>query len=87
MFWGVHALGAARRTELCLLLLHLLQNADDEAIDGFFGDGIADTVKRVIISVFDGGTDALLVTIADQSLDGFVRWGTRPIDFRRRGSA
>ncbi len=75
LFWGVHALGAARRTELCLPLLHLLQNADDEAIDGFFGDGIADTVKRVIISVFDGGTDALLVTIADQSLDGFVRWG------------
>lgn len=75
LFWGVHVLGAGRRAELCRPLLRLLRSADDADLDRLFGDGITDTTKRVVISVFDGDTDTLLATIADRSLEAFARWG------------
>jgi yecA family protein len=75
LFWGVHALGGARRTELCRPLLLLLQNLDDESLHIHFGDGLADTVCRVIISVFDGEMDMLFATIAHRCQSDFARWG------------
>jgi yecA family protein len=75
LFWGVHVVGAGWRTELCQPLLRLVRNADDEGLARLFGDGMADTFKRIIISVFDGDTDALLATIADRSVADFARWG------------
>jgi yecA family protein len=75
LFWGVHALAAGRRTELCQPLLRLLRRADDDQLEDIFGDGITETVKQVVISVFDGGADALIAAIADPSVNGFIRWG------------
>jgi yecA family protein len=75
LYWGIYVLGAGRRTELCRPLLRLVRGTDDEELHALFGDGLADTIKRVIISVFDGDIDALLATIADRSVADFARWG------------
>jgi uncharacterized protein len=75
LYWGVHVLGAGRRTELCRPLLRLVRSQDDESLHDAFGDGLADTLKQVTIAVFDGDTDALLATLADRGVSDFARWG------------
>lgn len=75
LFWGVHDLGAGRRTELCGPLLRLVRSADADRLDDIFGDAVTATFRQVFISVFDGNADALIATIADRSVDSFARWG------------
>jgi len=75
LFWGVHVLGAGRRTELCQPLLRMVRKTDRERLDGIFGDAITETFKRIFISVFDGDTDALIAAIVDRNVDSFLRWG------------
>ena len=75
LYWGVHILAVGRRTELCQPLLRLAQLRDHEYLDSIFGDSITETLKRIVISVFDNDTDALLLAIADRSTDSYVRWG------------
>jgi yecA family protein len=75
LYWGIHILAAGRRTELYRPLLRLVQLEDREYLDDIFGDSITETLKRVVISVFDGDTEALLLTIADRSTESYVRWG------------
>jgi uncharacterized protein len=74
LFWGVHALGAARRTELCQPLLRMLRQADHDLLEETFGDAINEALKHIIISVFDGDSDALIDAITDANVDGFIRW-------------
>jgi uncharacterized protein len=74
LFWGVHVLGAGRRMELCQPLLRLLRSADSSRLDDIFGDAVAETFRRLFISVFDGNADALIATIMDRRVDSFARW-------------
>jgi yecA family protein len=75
LFWGIHVLAAGCCTELCGPLLRLLREQDDECLDDIFGDSITETLKRLVISVFDGNADALLAAAADRNVESYARWG------------
>jgi yecA family protein len=72
LFWGVHVLAAARRSELCGPLLRLLRC---DRLEMLFGDAATETFRSVFISIYDGNADAFSAAIADQRVDSFVRWG------------
>jgi uncharacterized protein len=73
LFWGVHVLGEVRDTRLYQPLLTLLRRSTED-LDPLLGDAITGTLPRLVASVFDGDTDALLGLIADREADEFVRW-------------
>jgi len=75
LYWGIHVLAAGRCTELCKPLLRLVRQPDHQYLDDIFGDSIAETLKQVLISVFDGDADTLLSVIADRNTESYVRWG------------
>jgi uncharacterized protein len=74
LFWGIHVLAAARRTELYRPLLRLLRQCPEEDVDQLLGDATTQTMGRIVISVCDGDPGPLLEACADQSVDAFVRW-------------
>ena len=74
LFWGLHALAAARDTRLFAPLLRLLRQ-DDEALEPLLGDAITETLPLVLASSFDGDIEALRRFILDSTIDDFVRDG------------
>jgi uncharacterized protein len=75
LFWGIHALAAARYTALFQPLLRLLQLDRAEYVDNILGDAVTETLPGVLISVFDGNAASLLDACAQKSPDGYLRWG------------
>ena len=74
LFWGIHVLAAARRTELYRPLLRLLRQCPDDDVDRLLGDATTQTIGGIVISVCDGDPGPLLEACADQNVDAFVRW-------------
>jgi uncharacterized protein len=74
LFWGMHVLAAARRTELYRPLLRLLRQRPQDELDQLFGDAITQTIGGTVISVCDGDPAPLLQACADRNVDPFVRW-------------
>ncbi|MEH3118503.1 MAG: DUF1186 domain-containing protein [Methylorubrum populi] len=72
LFWGLHALAAARDTRVYRPFVRLLHQ-DNEAIDGVLGDAATITTARIIASVFDGDAAPLHDLILDSAADGFMR--------------
>lgn len=72
LFRGLYILGGARDSEACQPLLRLLRRPANE-VDRLLGDAITETMARIVAGVFDGDVDALLGTIADNSVDEFAR--------------
>jgi uncharacterized protein len=75
LFWGIHALAAARCTALFQPLLRLIQLDRAEYLDSILGDAVTETFPGILISVFDGSAASLLDACAQKSLDGYLRWG------------
>jgi uncharacterized protein len=71
LFWGMHVLAAARRTELYRPLMRLLRQCPEDDLDQLLGDAIT---QSIVVSVCDGDPGPLLQACADQSVDAFVRW-------------
>jgi uncharacterized protein len=74
LFWGIHVLAAARRTELYRPLLELLRHCPEDDVDQLLGDATTQTIGGIVISVCDGDPGALLEACANQNVDAFVRW-------------
>jgi len=74
LFWGIHVLGAARRTELYQPLMRLIRNCPADDLERLLGDATTETLGKIVISVFDGDSIALIDACADRRVDGFVRW-------------
>jgi yecA family protein len=74
LFWGIHALGAARRTELYRPLMRLVSECPAGVLDPLLGAAQTETLGRIIISVFDGNPAPLLDACADREVDGYARW-------------
>jgi uncharacterized protein len=73
LFWGIHAVAAARRTELCGPLLQLLQQlGSDERVEEELGAN--ESLAKVVISAFDGDPDPLIEICARRDAGEFVRW-------------
>ena len=74
LFWGIHVLAAARRTELYRPLLRLLRQCPEDDLDQLLGNATTETIGRIVISVCDGDPGPLLEACSDQNVDAFVRW-------------
>jgi yecA family protein len=75
LFWGVHALAAAKRTELFQPLLRLIRRCTTDDLDQLLGDAKTETLAKIFISVFDGDAATLIEACADRNVDEFVRSG------------
>ena len=72
LFWGLHALAAARDTRVFQPLLRMLRQ-DAEAVEGILGDAVGETLQMVLSSTFDGDAQALHRFILDSTIDDFLR--------------
>jgi hypothetical protein len=50
LFWGIHVLAAARRTELYRPLLRLLRQCPDDDVDRLLGDATTQTIGGIAIT-------------------------------------
>jgi hypothetical protein len=71
-FRGLHILGGARAHQVWPVLLRLLRRPEGE-LDALIGDGITETLGRIVTGVFDGDVEGLFDLIADRGVDEFVR--------------
>jgi uncharacterized protein len=73
VFFFLHLAGEKQDTRVFPLLCRLAQ--DGEAIEAALGDGITTTLKRILISTYDGNLDTLEGVIEAAEADEFVRAG------------
>ncbi len=71
VFFLLYLAGEKQDTRVFPLLCRLAQNG--EAIETALGDGITTTLKRILISTYDGDLDALKSVIEAAEADEFVR--------------
>jgi uncharacterized protein len=74
LFWGIHALAAARKTELYRPLLRLVRGSTERDLDRLLGDVTTETLPGVFLSVFDGDATSLVEACTDVTVDGIARW-------------
>jgi uncharacterized protein len=74
LFWGIHALAAARKTELYRPLLRLVRASTERDLDRLLGDATTETLPGVFLSVFDGDATSLVEACTDVTVDGIARW-------------
>jgi uncharacterized protein len=74
LFWGIHALAAARKTELYRPLLRLVRVLTENDLDQLLGDVTTETLPGVFLSVFDGDAAPLIEACTDVTVDGMARW-------------
>lgn len=72
IFWGVHALAAARDTRVFAPLLRAMRHGSDD-LESLFGDALTQTLPRALASSFDGDVEKLHRFILDGSVDDFAR--------------
>src|SRR3954452_21837559 len=77
IFFILHLAGEKQDTRVFPLLCRLAQ--DGEAIRTALGDGITTTLKRILISTYDGDLDTLKGLIEAAEADQFVRVGALEI--------
>jgi hypothetical protein len=71
LFFILHLLGEKRETATFPSLCRLMH--DQAGIETALGDGITETLKRIIISTFDGNVAALKSVIDSDATDEYVR--------------
>jgi uncharacterized protein len=74
LFWGIHAVAAAKRTALYRPILRLMHQSQPDDVERLLGDAVTETLKKIVISTFAGDPEPLLAACADKRVDGFVRW-------------
>ena len=72
LFLGLHILAQLRDEPSCPALLRLLRRPREE-VDALLGDAVTETLPKIAGSLYDGDADALFDTIADTSVDQFIR--------------
>lgn len=84
LFWGLHALAAARDTRVYGPLMQLLRQ-DGDTVDSLLGDAATITTAPILASVFDGDAAPLHALILDSAADGFIRYeGFKALAFLTR---
>jgi uncharacterized protein len=73
VFFGMHVMAAARRTELWAPLLASLARPGEE-LDDVFGDAVTETFPAILMAVFDGDLAPARRLLLDHAADGSVRW-------------
>lgn len=78
VFFGIHVLAAARRTELWSPLLAVL-GCPGEELDDVFGDAVNETVPAILLAVFDGDLAPARRLLLDRAADGMSRWAAAEV--------
>jgi yecA family protein len=73
LFYGLHALAAARRTELYRPLIRLMREPG-HVLEPLFGDADTESLPPVLLSVFDGDPAPLIAAAEDVEAEGVQRW-------------
>jgi uncharacterized protein len=74
LFWGIHAVAAARRAELYRPLLNWARQIRRDQLDRLLMAAVDRMLKKIVISIFDGDPEPLIAACADKNADGSVRW-------------
>jgi len=74
LFWGSHAVAAARRTEFHKPFIRMVHQTPRLELGYLFGGAIERTLKKIAISTFDGDSEPLIAICADKTVNGVVRW-------------
>jgi yecA family protein len=74
LFFGLHALAAARRTGVYRPLMRMLRKLPEDDCEWLFGDATTETFAPIILAVFDGDTAPLIDAVMDRSADRYTRW-------------
>lgn len=72
LFRGLYVVAERRDREACRPLLSLLGRPDEE-LEWLLGDGLTQSMARIVASVFDGDADGLFAAIEDQERDEYAR--------------
>ncbi|GJD94742.1 DUF1186 domain-containing protein [Methylobacterium iners] len=72
LFWGLHALAGSRDARAFAPIMRLLRE-DGENLDALLGDAVAETLARIVASVFDGDVASLHARLLDSTTDPLVR--------------
>lgn len=72
LFWGLHALAAARDARAYRPLLRLLRQ-DGETLADLLGDAAGTTLPQVLASLYDGDPEPLFALVLDSTIDDLVR--------------
>jgi yecA family protein len=67
VFFGLHVLAAARRSEVYRPLIRFLNRPEDE-VDRLFDDNVFEIVPALVVSVFDGDPAPLIASIEDPTV-------------------
>jgi uncharacterized protein len=73
LFWGIHAVAAARRRELHRPLINLVHQVQRVELGYLLGDAVRRTMHKLVISTFDGDPQPLIAACAGKNVDGHVR--------------
>ncbi len=73
LFFGLHALAAARDTSAYLPFLGLLRRPE-HALEHLLGEGFVETSTQLLLGLFDGNADPLYAALEDQAMDGALKW-------------
>src|SRR5207245_4998658 len=72
VFFGLHVLAAARKSEVYRPLIRFLNRSESE-VDRLLGGDAIETVPGIVISVFDGDPAPLIAAIEDSNVCGQAR--------------
>jgi yecA family protein len=73
LFFGLHALAAARRTEACPAFMALLRRPEWQ-LERLFGDGVVECATRLLLGLYDGNAEPLLAALEDRDAAPSARW-------------
>lgn len=73
LFFGLHALSAARHTAAFPGLARLLRRPETE-LDRLFGDALTQCGTQLLLGLYDGDEDALYALVEDGAAHGWARW-------------
>jgi yecA family protein len=74
LFFGLHALAAARRSALYRPLLRLARNIPEDELEWLLGSATSEMLAPMLLAVCDGDPAPLIDVVMDRSADSFTRW-------------
>jgi uncharacterized protein len=73
LFFGLYALAAARRTEVCGPFLAFLR-CPEQQLEILLGDGIVENATGLLLGFYDGNPEPLFAAIEDRDAGTSIRW-------------
>ncbi|MFZ5789527.1 MAG: UPF0149 family protein [Pseudomonadota bacterium] len=73
LFFGLHALAAARRAEACPAFMALLRRPEWQ-LETLLGDGAVERATGLLLGLYDGNAEPLFATLEDRGAAPSARW-------------